>query len=364
LQRNSLDEDAMTDTAMEMKPSFDPAPALLPRADLAPGDRFPNFVLPDQSGAARFFIERAKGYRMLMIGDSDDAGLQALQQAELKAAGIDVMALVAEMPDAAARRADKLSVTFPLLCDSAGKIRAALRQMAGFGARGAFAILLDANQRVTEAKVNLDNAELIRWAIDEARAAPRPEAGRYLTGTAPALLVPNVLSPADCRALIKRWETMGHEEGAVHSIVKGEEGSRVNHEMKSRRDHRIMDEALLRELANLIGRRVGPELNKAFGFAKFRFDRFVITCYDSERKDFFRRHRDNQTQGTQDRRFAMTLALNSGEYEGGGLTFPEYGPHCYDPPVGGAVLFSCSLLHEALPIIKGRRFTLLNFLRS
>ena len=134
--------------------------------------------------------------------------------------------------------------------------------------------------------------------------------------------------------------------------------------MKSRRDHRIMDEGVLQELIALIGRRISPELSKAFGFTKFRFDRFVVTCYDSERNDYFRRHRDNQTPGTADRRFALTLNLNTGEYEGGGLTFPEYGPDRYDPPAGGAILFSCSLLHEALPITKGRRFTLLSFLRS
>jgi len=121
---------------------------------------------------------------------------------------------------------------------------------------------------------------------------------------------------------------------------------------------------LLAELSTLVGRRIGPELNKAFGFTRFLFDRFVVTCYDSERNDFFRRHRDNQTPGTENRRFALTLNLNTGEYEGGGLTFPEYGPHRYDPPVGGAILFSCSLLHEALPITRGRRFTLLNFLRN
>jgi predicted 2-oxoglutarate/Fe(II)-dependent dioxygenase YbiX len=178
------------------------------------------------------------------------------------------------------------------------------------------------------------------------------------------LLVPNVLTPEQCRALIDRWEHLGHEEGHVHSIVKGEETRRVNKDMKSRRDHRITDEAVLQDLASVVGRRIGPELNKAFGFGKFRFDRFVITCYDSERNDFFRRHRDNQTQATADRRFALTLNLNTDEYEGGGLTFPEYGPHRYNPPAGGAILFSCSLLHEALPITKGRRFTLLNFLRN
>jgi predicted 2-oxoglutarate/Fe(II)-dependent dioxygenase YbiX len=236
--------------------------------------------------------------------------------------------------------------------------------MMGFGPRGAFAALLDPNQRLIDARTDLDNVALIDWAIERARAAPRPEAGEYLRGVAPVLLVPNVLTTEQCRALIDRWHQLGHEEGQVYSIVKGEETSRVNKNMKSRRDHRIMDEGVLQDLAALVGRRIGPELNKAFGFGKFRFDRFVITCYDSERGDFFRRHRDNLTQGTADRRFALTLNLNTEEYEGGGLIFPEYGPHRYNPPSGGAILFSCSLLHEALPIAKGRRFTLLNFLRS
>ena len=221
------------------------------------------------------------------------------------------------------------------------------------------------DKRVTAAMVGLEPSALVRQAIDQARATPRAnDAGRYLKGVAPVLLVPDVLTPEQCRSLIERWETMGHEEGEVGSIVKGKETRRVHKEMKSRRDHFIMDEAMLQDLGALVGRRIAPELNKAFGFAKFRFDRFVVTCYDSERGDCFRRHRDNQAPSTQDRRFALTLNLNTGEYEGGGLTFPEYGPHRYDPPAGGAILFSCSLLHEALPITKGRRFTLLNFLRS
>ena len=340
-------------------------PGFLPPTELAPGDRFPNFILPDQSGTARSFLERAKGQPLLVVGDTDDAGLKALQQAGLKEIGFDCLALVAEAPDAAAPRAAKLDTGYPLLCDSAGKIREALRKMMGIGPRGAFAVLLDPNQRVTATLNGADSADLVRRAVDQARATPQgKDSPQYLKGVAPVLLVPDVLTPEHCRLLIARWETLGHEEGHVASIVKGEQTQRVHKEMKSRRDHRIMDETVLQELASLVGRRIAPELNKAFGFAKFRFDRFVVTCYDSERDDYFRRHRDNQTPSTQDRRFALTLALNTGEYEGGGLTFPEYGPHCYDPPAGGAILFSCSLLHEALPIIKGRRFTLLNFLRS
>lgn len=354
----------MSDAAAGVKPAYLASQGFLPPFELAPGDRFPNFVLPDQSGAARSFLERAKGSPLLIVGDCDDAGLRALEQAGLSAAGVDCIALVAELPEAAAKRAARENLGFPLLCDSAGKIREALRRMLGFGPRGAFVVLLDPNQRVTALRAGLDQAALLGWAIERARAVPPAEAGFYLSGVAPVLLVPDVLTREHCRALIDRWERLGHEEGQVHSIVKGEEKSRVHKDMKSRRDHRIMDEAVLQELATVVGRRIGPELNKAFDFGKFRFDRFVITCYDSERGDFFRRHRDNQTQATADRRFALTLNLNTEEYEGGGLIFPEYGPHRYNPPTGGAILFSCSLLHEALPIAKGRRFTLLNFLRN
>ncbi|MBL8709410.1 MAG: 2OG-Fe(II) oxygenase, partial [Rhodospirillaceae bacterium] len=72
---------------------------------------------------------------------------------------------------------------------------------------------------------------------------------------------------------------------------------------------------------------------------------------------------DNLSPSTADRRFALTINLNTPEYEGGELVFPEYGPERYSPPAGGAILFSCSLLHEALPVTKGARFTLLSFLR-
>ena len=60
----------------------------------------------------------------------------------------------------------------------------------------------------------------------------------------------------------------------------------------------------------------------------------------------------------------MTLNLNGDQYEGGELTFPEYGPDLYKPGDGGAVIFSCSLLHEALPVTEGTRYALLTFLRA
>jgi hypothetical protein len=56
----------------------------------------------------------------------------------------------------------------------------------------------------------------------------------------------------------------------------------------------------------------------------------------------------------------MSLFLND-DYEGGYVRFPDYGPNCYRMPVGGAVVFSCSLQHEATDVTAGRRFVLLTF---
>ena len=56
----------------------------------------------------------------------------------------------------------------------------------------------------------------------------------------------------------------------------------------------------------------------------------------------------------------MSLNLNE-SYEGGALRFPEYGPDHYRPAAGDAVVFSCSLMHEALPVTRGERYVLLSF---
>src|SRR3546814_4030027 len=88
----------------------------------------------------------------------------------------------------------------------------------------------------------------------------------------------------------------------------------------------------------------------------------TLLPYTTLFRSYFRPHRDNTTKGTAHRRFAVTLNLNADEFEGGELRFPEFGPHLYKPPTGGAVVFSCSLLHEAMPVTKGRRYVFLPFL--
>jgi predicted 2-oxoglutarate/Fe(II)-dependent dioxygenase YbiX len=324
------------------------------RSSLERGDRFPNFFLPDQTGAVRSFIERARGVGLAVFVDPDSALLAGIRGSAdaCRTAGLDCMIL-----DQDARGDSDLCV----LADSAGKIRASLREMSGRAGPQPLAFLLDRNQRV----IAIEGGErLVQWALarwqEEAALGP----AHQIDEIAPVLIVPNVLSRDECRALIARWSARGHSEGEVISLVKGEAVQRVYEDMKKRRDHRIVEPEVEKALLGVIGRRIAPELDKAFHYRRFRFDRPNVVCYDAERGDHFRRHRDNQTPGTADRQFALTINLNSEEYEGGELRFPEYGDGRYKPPTGGAILFSCSLLHEALPVARGQRFALLSFLRD
>ena len=153
------------------------------------------------------------------------------------------------------------------------------------------------------------------------------------------------------------WE----EEGSVETGVESSSGDVLDASFKRRRDHTVRDAELLRELSSVVGRRVMPEVRKAFAFRATRFEGFKIGCYDASTGGFFRPHRDNLTPSTAHRVFALTLNLNDG-YEGGQLRFPEYGNQLYRPDAGAALIFSCAHLHEVLDVTAGRRFVLLSFL--
>jgi predicted 2-oxoglutarate/Fe(II)-dependent dioxygenase YbiX len=136
----------------------------------------------------------------------------------------------------------------------------------------------------------------------------------------------------------------------------------VDHGHKRRRDQEIEDAELRRICMVAIHDRLVPEIQKAFQFRATRMERHIVACYDAADNGHFRAHRDNTTKGTAHRRFAVSLFLNTGEYDGRFLSFPEFGRQLYSAPVGGAVVFGCSLLHQATPVTRGRRYMFLPFL--
>lgn len=339
---------------------------------LTRGDRAPNFLLPGLDNKLWVFYDKVRGKRNLLVlhpaGEKSVVALiEGIEKAlpALAAAEIDPFLLLLGTESAIQADLAKLSSppSFMVFQDLDGKVYPALTKAFGRGPNHSLALLLDENQRVLEDLGEPDTQVAAKALTSNAQQSRLGRAGT-LDSVAPVLIVPNVLDDDACDALIDRWHKLGHVEGLAQSRdEQGRAKALVAHETKKRRDHRITDAAVARDLSQLIGRRIAPELSKSFGLERFAFDHFVVTCYTAERGDYFRPHRDNTTKETQDRLFAMTLNLNTADYEGGGLHFPEYGPAHYAPPRGGAILFPCSLIHEATPVTKGERFTLLNFLR-
>lgn len=179
---------------------------------------------------------------------------------------------------------------------------------------------------------------------------------------APVLVVPRVFEPELCRRLISLYEQNGGEDSGFMRDVNGQTVGMYDYSHKRRRDYTIEDELIRTGCMHRIHDRLIPEIEKAFQFKATRMERYIVACYDAETSGHFRAHRDNTTRGTAHRRFAVSLNLNTEDYEGGALQFPEFGPHLHRPPTGGAVVFSCSLLHEATAVTKGSRYVFLPFL--
>ncbi|MBI4206843.1 MAG: 2OG-Fe(II) oxygenase [Betaproteobacteria bacterium] len=195
--------------------------------------------------------------------------------------------------------------------------------------------------------------------LDRLPAIPPPHPA---AAQAPVLVLPRVFEPELCRALVNHYIARGGEDSGFMRDIGGKTVPIIEYGHKRRRDCAIADEELRRACAVRIYHRVVPETEKAFQFRATRMERYILACYDSAEGGHFRPHRDNTTKGTAHRRFAVSLFLNTGEYTGGYLRFPEFGSALYTAPVGGAVVFSCSLLHEATAVTRGRRYMFLPFL--
>ena len=188
-----------------------------------------------------------------------------------------------------------------------------------------------------------------------------PEPGEHAGSPlhAPVLIAPRVFEPELCQRLIALHDASGGQFTGVMRDA-GDRTVMVMDELKKRRDVLVDDPALQAALRERLERRLFPLMQRALGFAATRIERYVVSCYDAADGAVFHPHRDHTTMGTAHRKFACSLNLNA-DFEGGDLRFAEFGPTTYRPPVGGAVVFSCALLHEATPMKAGRRYAFLPF---
>ena len=189
---------------------------------------------------------------------------------------------------------------------------------------------------------------------------PPPERFAGFALQAPILFLPRVFEPELCAEMIARYEAHGGEVSGFMRAVEGKTVGMHDPSFKSRRDHIITDQALIRTLQDRILRRVVPEIAKAHAFHATRMERYIVSCYRADEGGHFAPHRDNTTPGTAHRRFAISINLND-EFDGGEVSFPEYSPQGFKAPPGGAVVFSCSMLHAVSRVTRGARYAFLPF---
>ncbi len=197
--------------------------------------------------------------------------------------------------------------------------------------------------------------------IERMAALPPPARHAGPEVSAPVLLTPRIFEPAFCEQLIAHYRQIGGQPSGFMREVDGVTTLVMSDEHKRRSDVIIEDGALQKQVVARLSRRLLPQIEKAFHYKATRIERYLVARYDAGTGGFFRPHRDNTTKGTAHRRFAVSINLNA-DYEGGDLRFPEFGPRTWRPPPGGAVVFSCSVLHEATPVTRGERFAFLPFL--
>jgi len=197
---------------------------------------------------------------------------------------------------------------------------------------------------------------------EEAIAALRQRLGTQpVEWNAPALVLPNILEPDFAAELIELHDRHGSRASGIMQRI-GDKTVEVHHHMaKRRRDHFIQDEAVQARLRDAVMLRLVPMIERCFQYRPTEIERYIVSCYDSAEGAHFAPHRDNTTPATAHRRFAVTINLND-DYDGGDLRFPEFGTRSYRAPLGGAVVFSCSLLHEVTRMTAGRRYATLPFL--
>lgn len=331
---------------------------------LSPGEAAPWFRAPTLQGNQDFVFETLAGRHVVLLfagAAGSDHGQAALRMLAANRALFD----------------DRRACFFGVTCDPAdiahGRIakmipgirwfldydRAVSRRFGAMGEDGESRphwLLLDPALRVIS-RADITGGESFFSTLAAHLAQPRDE------GVAPVLIVPRIFDAALCRRLIDLYETHGGKPSGHMSERNGKTVAVLNAAVKRRQDYDLDGEADRAIIRQRLSRLLVPQIERAFQFRATRIERYIVACYDGDGDGgYFRPHRDNTTTGTAHRRFACTINLNAEDYDGGDLRFPEFGERLYRAPTGGAVVFSCSLMHEATPVTRGRRYAYLPFL--
>ena len=263
------------------------------------------------------------------------------------------------------------TLPFPLAIDKTGQGFAAAGLAVTYGrllADQAAVLAVGPNLHVLATVPANAKGNPVDAVLDRAKPmAKRRSSGVMTASHPPVLMVPDVFGPEECRKLMEIYRTTGQEfVEPGHNKLQGRttdvkmripdygRNDRIDHWVCSQETNTYIDQRLVPRLM--------PEIAKAFNYKVTRHERYRIACYEGERQASEHGHRDNTAPIVAHRRFAVTINLNSDDYEGAELKFPEFGDMVYKPASGTAIVCSCSILHEVMAMQSGARFALLAFL--
>ncbi len=225
-----------------------------------------------------------------------------------------------------------------------------------FGACRSF-VILDPMQRVV-AVAPLDELDA---ALAHLGRLPQRNQAFGACAPAPILTLAHVLEPELCRHLVECFERGDSRESGFMEDVGGRAVQNFDNVWKRRRDLLLTDPRLIADTRARIGRRICPEIRKAFQMTMTRIERDLVARYDAETGGHFGPHRDDTGISVAHRRFAISINLNA-DFDGGEISFPEYSPQGFKAAPGTAVVFSASILHQVSRVTRGRRYVFLTFL--
>lgn len=288
----------------------------------------------------------------------------AAHQSTLQKWSVPVVVISASI-DAAADRLtrEQSGSAWPVLCDSTGAV------FAGYG------LHKDAGDSVSRAVLLTPGRQVRAWfdwvpgepstignIMSEIEQSVSTLESHWTTTHAPVLQVPGVLTREECAEVIRAFE---HDEPLmIRPPRSGEIAGNYKipvyeHNRQDRIDQIIKEPQALAFLDQRIWDRVVPVIKKAFAYEVTRREDLHVARYVGKRGGHAMGHRDNVSQATAYRRFALSLNLND-DYEGGEVAFSEYGNQRYKSVAGTALVFSSALLHEVLETTSGTRYTLIS----
>ena len=334
---------------------------------LVRGDRIPDFQRPNPKGETVMLYDLQVGQPMalLVLENAQSLEMRAVLEVLMRDSAwssITRVAMVRATPAQCAVLADAAAQGVTLLADD-GAVAVHLLGPQPNAARLISGFALDPNMRVIERFELFSGGNLAEF-LQRLAAAYQQDMSRtpqLIQQQAPALTIPRVMDADTCRELMAFFEEQGGKPSGTASIQGDQAYWHLDPKVKMRSDVYVQTDPWLGRIKEILVRRVLPEIQRCFQFQVTQHEVFKLARYNAATGGYFRPHRDNESRDTEHRRFAMTLNLNTGEYEGGQLRFPEYGPDLYQPGCGDAIVFSSSLLHEVVPVTAGKRYVLIGF---